>query len=97
LSSIPTKKRIVLTGTPIQNDLTEFYALIEFCNPGILGSQATFRNVYEQPIAQSYQSNATQEEVTIGKQRLQELMKLSNLFYLRRTQEINNKYLPNKS
>lgn len=37
LTGFPINKRIVLTGTPIQNDLQEFYALVEFCNPGTLG------------------------------------------------------------
>ncbi|CAG0881538.1 unnamed protein product [Darwinula stevensoni] len=38
LSSLECKRRIVLTGTPIQNDLQELYSIVEFVNPGILGS-----------------------------------------------------------
>lgn len=28
----------MLTGTPIQNDLQELFALSDFCNPGVLGT-----------------------------------------------------------
>ena len=37
LQSVNTRRRIVVTGTPIQNDLKEFFALVDFANPGILG------------------------------------------------------------
>lgn len=37
LSQLNITRRIVLTGTPVQNNLQEFYALIDFVNPGILG------------------------------------------------------------
>ena len=31
------RRRIILSGTPIQNDLSEFHAMADFCNPGLLG------------------------------------------------------------
>lgn len=40
IMSLPTKRRVVLTGTPIQNDLQEFFSIVEFCNPGILGKNS---------------------------------------------------------
>lgn len=50
-------------GTPVQNDLQEFYAIIEFVNPGILGSSTAYRKVYEEPILRSRQPGCT--EVTL--------------------------------
>lgn len=47
-------------GTPVQNDLQEFYALIEFVNPGILGSSTAYRKVYEEPILRSRQPSCTE-------------------------------------
>ena len=35
--SLATKRRVILSGTPIQNDLSEFYAMVDFSNPGLLG------------------------------------------------------------
>jgi DNA repair and recombination RAD54-like protein len=35
LNLLPAKKRILLSGTPMQNELTEFYNMVNFCNPGM--------------------------------------------------------------
>lgn len=96
IMSMATRRRIILTGTPIQNDLQEFFSIVEFCNPGILGSSGAFRRVYEGPIVASRQPEATPAEIELGEERGSELSRLIKLFMLRRTQEINNKYLPPK-
>ncbi|XP_012943574.1 DNA repair and recombination protein RAD54B [Aplysia californica] len=96
IMSLPSRKRIVLTGTPVQNDLQEFYSIVEFCNPGILGTSAAFRRVYEEPIVASRQPEATGEQKELGTDRAQELTRLTQMFVLRRTQEVNNDYLPPK-
>jgi len=41
---------VLLSGTPLQNHLDEFYAMVDFCNPGALGPPAEFRRKYEAPI-----------------------------------------------
>jgi DNA repair and recombination protein RAD54B len=94
--SIDTRRRIALTGTPIQNDLGEFFAIVEFCNPGVIGTPGVFRRVYEEPIVRSKQPDATTEERKLGEARALELARLVSLFCLRRTDEINNRYLPPK-
>uniref|UniRef100_A0A8C9W0J3 RAD54 homolog B n=1 Tax=Scleropages formosus TaxID=113540 RepID=A0A8C9W0J3_SCLFO len=96
LSSLACNRRIILTGTPVQNDLQEFYAIIEFVNPGVLGSPSAYRKVYEEPIVRSRQPSATEEEKRLGEERAAELNCLTGLFILRRTQEIINRYLPPK-
>uniref|UniRef100_A0A671UIR7 RAD54 homolog B n=1 Tax=Sparus aurata TaxID=8175 RepID=A0A671UIR7_SPAAU len=94
LSSLSCQRRVILTGTPVQNDLQEFYAIIEFVNPGILGSSTGYRKVYEEPILHSRQPSCKEEERVLGEERAAELSRLTGMFILRRTQEIINRYLP---
>eukprot|EP00118_Oscarella_pearsei_P020799 m.229567 g.229567 ORF g.229567 m.229567 type:complete len:886 (+) comp40045_c0_seq52:113-2770(+) len=96
IMELPTRRRILLTGTPIQNDLLEFFALVDFCNPGVLGSASSFHRVYDEPILRSRQSDRSDEEKELGRARADELHRITSLFCLRRTQEINRKYLPPK-
>ncbi|KAG2375408.1 Protein CHROMATIN REMODELING 25 [Vigna angularis] len=73
LAALPCKRRILLSGTPLQNDLEEFFAMVNFTNPGILGSIAHFRRYYEAPIICGREPAATVEEKKIGAERSAEL------------------------
>ncbi len=42
LRRIPARSRIALTGTPIENGLGDLWAILDFTNPGLVGSRATF-------------------------------------------------------
>ncbi|MDO4685978.1 MAG: DEAD/DEAH box helicase [Corynebacterium sp.] len=48
--SLPARQRIALTGTPIENRLSELRSIMDFCNPGILGSASFFRNHFAKAI-----------------------------------------------
>lgn len=96
--SFKIKKRILLSGTPIQNDLQEFYTMANFTNPGILGDLKTFQKDYIKPILESRDSNCTNELlIKKGKEKSAKLMSLTNLFILRRSNEELTKYLPRRS
>ena len=41
---------MILTGTPVQNDLTELFALVDFVCPGYLGTLSSFRQRFAIPI-----------------------------------------------
>ncbi|KAF9111786.1 helicase, partial [Mortierella sp. AM989] len=53
IRSLPTKRRIILSGTPIQNDLCEFFSMIDFVNPGLFENYGSFKRVFEDPISKS--------------------------------------------
>jgi len=42
LRRVPARSRIALTGTPIENGLGDLWAILDFTNPGLVGSRATF-------------------------------------------------------
>ncbi|WP_433230671.1 DEAD/DEAH box helicase [Actinomadura formosensis] len=48
--SIPARTRIALTGTPVENHLTELWSIMEFANPGLLGPRGAFRRRFAIPI-----------------------------------------------
>lgn len=47
---LPSVHRIALTGTPVENRLTELWSIMDFLNPGYLGSREQFRNRFIVPI-----------------------------------------------
>lgn len=48
--SIKTNAHIALTGTPVENHLTELWSIMEFLNPGLLGPRETFRREIAVPV-----------------------------------------------
>jgi non-specific serine/threonine protein kinase len=48
--SLPAAARVALTGTPVENRLLELWSLMDFLNPGLLGTEATFRHRFAVPI-----------------------------------------------
>ncbi|HEV7861332.1 MAG TPA: SNF2-related protein [Acidimicrobiia bacterium] len=48
--ALPAAARVALTGTPVENRLLELWSLMDFLNPGLLGSEATFRHRFAVPV-----------------------------------------------
>jgi SNF2 family DNA or RNA helicase len=48
--ALPAAARIALTGTPVENQLSELWSIMEFANPGLLGSAQSFREHYAVPV-----------------------------------------------
>ncbi|MFF8264423.1 DEAD/DEAH box helicase [Streptomyces virginiae] len=50
LRALPARARVALTGTPVENDLSELWAVLDWTTPGILGRLGTFRARYAEPV-----------------------------------------------
>jgi superfamily II DNA or RNA helicase len=75
--------RLVLTGTPVENSLTDLWTQLSFVNPGLLGSLSFFKREFAGPIEKN---NAEDKE--------QQLRKIIQPFIMRRTKEMVVKELP---
>ena len=50
VKSIPADIRIAMSGTPVENRLTEFWSIMDYTNKGYLGTVKTFKDTYAHPI-----------------------------------------------
>ncbi|KAJ6737285.1 hypothetical protein OIU85_019358 [Salix viminalis] len=66
LLEIPSAHCIVISGTPIQNNLKELWALFNFCCPDLLGDNKWFKETYEHPILRGNEKNASDRDKRIG-------------------------------
>lgn len=96
LLSLNIPRRVILSGTPFQNNLSEYYALVDFVNPESLGTPEEFRARFDRPISASKVRGASSAVVELGTQRSSELISLSNCFVLRRTSAVLEAFLPQK-
>jgi len=96
LNSLNVSRRVILSGTPIQNDLSEYFSLISFANPDLLGTRLEFRKRYELPILKGRDAAGTDADRQKGDDCLKELLTIVNKFIIRRTNDILSKYLPVK-
>ncbi|KLU84539.1 DNA repair protein rhp54 [Magnaporthiopsis poae ATCC 64411] len=96
LNNLNVTRRVILSGTPIQNDLSEYFSLISFANPALLGTRLEFRKRFEIAILRGRDADASESERAKGDERLKELLEIVNKFIIRRTNDILSKYLPVK-
>jgi SNF2 family DNA or RNA helicase len=61
IRKIPAGHRVALTGTPVENRLSELWSIMQFLNPGFLGSQARFRQDFALPIERYQDEHATRQ------------------------------------
>lgn len=58
IRGLNAQRRIALTGTPVENRLSELWSIMEFCNPGFLGTEPDFRRRYARPIERHRDADA---------------------------------------
>lgn len=90
------KNRIILSGTPIQNNLVELWSLFDFIYPGRLGTLPVFQQQFVQPINMGGYANATNTQVQTGYRCAVALRDLISPYLLRRVKADVAKDLPKK-
>ncbi|KAM4767848.1 DNA excision repair protein ERCC-6-like [Cyanocitta cristata] len=95
--AIPAQHRILLTGTPVQNNLREMWSLFDFaCQGSLLGTAKTFKMEYENPITRAREKDATPGEKALGLKISENLMAIIKPYFLRRTKEDIKSYHADK-
>lgn len=84
---LPSNHRLILTGTPIQNNVLELWSLFDFLMPGFLGAEKVFLDRFAKPIANSRYSKASSKEQEAGALAIEALHKQVLPFLLRRLKE----------
>ena len=88
--------RLILSGTPVQNDVLELWSLFDFLMPGFLGSEKQFAAKYSRPILACREPKAGNKEQEAGALAMEALHRQVLPFLLRRNKEDVLKDLPPK-
>ncbi|RWS27685.1 TATA-binding protein-associated factor 172-like protein [Leptotrombidium deliense] len=96
IKSLTSNHRVILTGTPIQNNVLELWSLFDFLMPGFLGSERQFMARYSKPILQSRDAKSSSKEQEAGVLAMESLHRQVLPFILRRMKEDVLKDLPPK-
>lgn len=94
---LKTNNRIILSGTPIQNNLTELWSLFDFIYPGKLGTLPVFQQQFANPINMGGYANASNIQVKTGYKCAVALRDLVSPYLLRRVKSDVAKDLPKKN
>ncbi len=94
---LQTVHRIIMTGAPIQNRLSELWSLFDFCFPGKLGTLPVFQAEFAVPIQVGGYANASQQQVVTAFRCATTLKDLISPFLLRRMKADVDIRLPAKT
>jgi TATA-binding protein-associated factor len=85
VKTVKANHRLLLSGTPIQNNALELWSLFDFLMPGFLGTEKSFSQNYSKPILASRNAKCSSREAEAGALALESLHRQVLPFMLRRT------------
>jgi len=92
---IKTRRRICLTGTPFQNNLLEYYRMISYIRPNLLGnSEKRFQKEYSDPIQDGMGTDAAEDIKVLADKQLESFFEKLKPFVHRRDASLLLKDLP---
>lgn len=96
MNAVKTRRRVVLTGTPLQNNLVEYHCMVNFIKMNLLGSLREFRNRFINPIQNGQCADSTPKDVRIMKNRAHVLHAMLARCVQRRDYSELTQFLPPK-
>ena len=96
IKSLTASHRLILSGTPIQNNVLELWSLFDFLMPGFLGTEKQFLNRFSKPILMSRDAKSSSKEKEAGIIAMESLHRQVLPFVLRRMKEDVLQDLPPK-
>ncbi|CAG4951078.1 unnamed protein product [Parnassius apollo] len=96
MNRVRTQRRIVLTGTPLQNNLREYYCMVQFVKPNLLGKYNEYLNRFVNPITNGQYTDSTEHDIRVMKRRSHVLHKMLDGAVQRRDYGVLAPFLPPK-
>jgi DNA repair and recombination protein RAD54B len=81
------RQKIILTGTPVQNNLLEFYSLMDIVEDGVLGTISEFKTEYHAKITKGLKKRDIFTDMFKAKELIIKLKEIYRPYFLRRTKK----------
>jgi SNF2 family DNA or RNA helicase len=95
--SLDARTKITITGTPIENDVVELWAILSIVAPSLFPSQTAFTDKFSKPIKAGNKASATSAQKSLAENRITQLKSIISPVMIRRTKRDVAPELPEKT